>query len=267
METNFFQNRGTINLPAILTIIKIESKVFLKTISLLFSQVAMPIIYFIFIVLSLAKTIGLVKFHNLNVGYQEYAFVGILAINITSQMVRVIYRMTMDRRYGFFALKLQSGVKPLFYVLSMSVSAVLGYLLQVATFFVLLLVFQLRIKVCDFFAAALMGMIGLYFWISLGTMVTMYIDSYQTRDLVISFLLAPLSFTAPTFFVLKDAPAFIQNIARVNPLTYQLEAMRLAACGTVQGKMHLLILLLSICALALATQSVAHAKLRASTEI
>lgn len=59
----------------------------------------------------------------------------------------------------------------------------------------------------------------------------MLIETYQTRDLLLTFLIMPLSFSAPSFYVIADAPIFIQFLAWINPLTYQLQTFRGIAFG------------------------------------
>ncbi|WP_373683183.1 ABC transporter permease [Streptococcus danieliae] len=43
---------------------------------------------------------------------------------------------------------------------------------------------------------------------------------------MLNTLLLPISFTAPIFFSFDQAPLFIKWISFLNPLTYQLNAMR-----------------------------------------
>lgn len=73
----------------------------------------------------------------------------------------------------------------------------------------------------------------IFLWAGLAAMVTMKIDSFATRDAVVSFVVTPLSFSAPAFYVWKEAPAFIRYIAICNPLTYQLEVLREVAFDTL----------------------------------
>lgn len=68
---------------------------------MLISQLLTPLLYFIFIVTALSETIGNITINDVLIPYNEYALVGILTMSMMGQMSRVIYRMTVDRRYGF----------------------------------------------------------------------------------------------------------------------------------------------------------------------
>lgn len=210
---------------------KLEAKIFFKTYAILLTQILSPIIYFFFIITALSKTVGMISFKGILIGYQEYAMVGLISMSLMTQMSRIIYRVTVDRRYGFFALKMQSGLHPLLYIIAMSISPCLGYLIQMLVFAIFILIFTLKIPLINFILLTFAGFIALYFWLSVGVALTMLIETYQTRDLLLTFLIMPLSFSAPSFYVITDAPIFIQFLAWINPLTYQLQTFRGIAFG------------------------------------
>lgn len=226
MRPTDFRKYCIINLKVIYLLIKLETNVFFKTRATLVAQMLSPLIYFIFIVTALSRTVGNINFLGIEVGYKEYALLGLISMSIIGQMSRLIYRMTVDRRYGFFALKMQNGLHPLAYILVVSTSSILGYLIQSAVFGILVLIFNLKLTLLNFILVIFIGLISMIFWLSVGTLLTIGINSYQTRDLLLTFLIMPLSFSAPSFYVLVDAPFFIQILATINPLTYQLQAIR-----------------------------------------
>ena len=94
---------------------------------------------------------------------------------------------------------MQAGIKPFFYILSMSTGAVLGYATQAVVFYLIILAFRLHFTLFSFICMWGIGLISLFFWISLGTVITMFIKTYQMRDMVLTFLIMPLSFSAPFF--------------------------------------------------------------------
>ena len=261
MNPLLFKHYAALNISAILSITYMEAKIFFQTRPMLISQLLTPLLYFIFIVTALSETIGNISVNGVLIPYNEYALVGILTMSMMGQMSRVIYRMTVDRRYGFFALKMQAGIKPFFYILSMSTGAVLGYATQAVVFYLIILAFHLHFTLFSFICMWGIGLISLFFWISLGTVITMFIKTYQMRDMVLTFLIMPLSFSAPSFYVLHDAPSFIQMLALINPLTYQLSAMRAAAFGTVSEVSAMYVLLFSLAGLLLAARVVRNTDL------
>ena len=163
MNPLLFRHYAALNIPAVLSIMYMEAKIFFQTRPMLISQLLTPLLYFIFIVTALSETIGNITINDVLIPYNEYALVGILTMSMMGQMSRVIYRMTVDRRYGFFALKMQAGIKPFFYILSMSTGAVLGYATQAIIFYVIILAFHLHFTLFPFICMWGIGLISLFF--------------------------------------------------------------------------------------------------------
>lgn len=61
-------------------------------------------------------------------------------------------------------------------------------------------------------------------------------------------LLLPVLFAAPLFYSFDKAPAFLQIVSKVNPLTYQLEAMRSIAFGLPDYSYLLGVFVITVCA-------------------
>ncbi len=261
MQPTDFRKSTMFDLQKIYLLMKVEFNVFFKTRATLLTQILSPLIYFIFIVTALSKTVGNINFLGIDVGYKEYALLGLVTMSIIGQMSRLIYHMTVDRRYGFFALKMQNGLHPLAYLLVLSTSAMLGYLIQACVFGMLIFIFNLNLAIGNFILVIFLGLISMLFWLSLGTLLTIGINSYQTRDLLLTFLIMPLSFSAPSFYILNDAPFFIQVLATINPLTYQLQAIREVAFGICNLKSLIIMFSFSIVSVLLATYCITKANL------
>ncbi len=267
MSPIHFRRYTNLNITAFFLLIKIEISVFFKTYAQLFAQILSPIIYYLFIVSALAKTIGSITFQSINITYNEYALIGLLSMSIIGQMSRLIYRVTMDRRYGLFALKMQNGVPPLCYILVASTSSVIGYLIQASVFGVIIWLFDLNIQAINFILAVFIGLISLGFWLGLGVLLTICIINYQARDVLLTFLIMPLSFSAPSFYIISDAPFFIQLLAIINPLTYQLQAIREAAFGIIQFSSLAVMLSLSLISLSIATITIRNTSLSINEQV
>ena len=74
-------------------------------------------------------------------------------------------------------------------------------------------------------------MISVLFWASILICVALLINNYKQRDFVMDTLLVPILFAAPLFYSFDNAPIILKCISRMNPLTYQVDAMRAIAFG------------------------------------
>jgi ABC-2 type transport system permease protein len=78
-----------------------------------------------------------------------------------------------------------------------------------------------------------MFMIALVFT-ALGTAIASMLDDMQGFQLIINFLVMPLFFLSGALFPLGDAPGLLTDIARADPLTYGVDALRATLTGASQ---------------------------------
>ena len=220
MKASELRHESDLGIRGIEIIAKNELVAFFRSKGLLLSQLLQPILYVVFIVIGLNSAISKVNYDNIITSYTEYAITGIIGLLIIGQMTQVIYRVTIDKKYGLLSLKLCSGVKPIYYILGMSVYSLLGLLVQE---FIIYLV------------SSMFG-VSLFFWNGIAILITMFINDYRRRDIVIRFFLTPLGFTAPVFYIFDSSPMVIKWFALINPLTYQLDIMRKVYFGIAELK-------------------------------
>ena len=67
---------------------------------------------------------------------------------------------------------------------------------------------------------------------SLGTLIATLMDDMQGFQLVINFLIMPTFFLSGALFPLRDLPPVMQNLVRLNPLTYGVDGVRMAFIGS-----------------------------------
>ena len=67
---------------------------------------------------------------------------------------------------------------------------------------------------------------------SLGTMIASKMDDMHGFQLIMNFLIMPLFFLSGALFPLKDAPTGLALIARFDPLSYGIDALRDLLIGT-----------------------------------
>ncbi|WP_225745023.1 ABC transporter permease [Marinilactibacillus sp. Marseille-P9653] len=226
MTPQSLRHSSNLGLNGLKLLIQNEYKAFFRNKGTFLSQIIQPVLYFIFIVIGINSFVDNVTYNEIVVSYTNYALTGILGILIISQMTQAIYRVTIDKKYGLLALKIQSGISPFFYLLGMSTYPTLGFIIQSISLFLIANIFGHGFSIISSLLVMLFCVFILLFWTSIGIMITLRINNYNTRDNIISFLITPLGFSAPAFYFLEDVPTFIRLLAYINPLTYQLSAIR-----------------------------------------
>lgn len=226
MKADQLRHKSDLGLRGLAIIAKNEIIAFFRSKGLIISQFLQPILYVVFIIIGLNSSIKNIQFNDIKTSYAEYTIIGVIALLIIGQMTQVIYRVTIDKKYGLLALKLCSGVRPLYYILGMSIYSILGLIVQEIIIYIITLAFEINIAIDRFFYTVLLSIVVLLFWDSLAILLTMFINDYRRRDIVIRFVLTPLGFTAPVFYLIDSAPSIVRWIGQLNPLTYQLTILR-----------------------------------------
>ena len=226
IEAKELRLKSNLGVRGLQIVAKNELIAFFRSKGLLASQLIQPILYIVFIVIGLHSSISSIYYKSNEVTYAEYTTIGIIGLLIINQMTQVIYRVTIDKKYGLLALKLCSGVKPTYYIFGMSVYPLIGLIIQEIVIYIISILSGIDIAINRYIIITFLSVVILLFWNSIGILITMFINDYRRRDIVIRFLLTPLGFTAPVFYIMDSAPKFVQLIGKINPLTYQLEILR-----------------------------------------
>ncbi|MFZ7087648.1 ABC transporter permease [Curtobacterium sp. RRHDQ10] len=134
-----------------------------------------------------------------------------------------------DRKWGVFAIYTLQGGSVLGYVASVVVFACSVFLGQ----FVVLVACAFAAfgdavpEAHTLFAEAGLGLLLVVGWCGLGASVGGRVDSYSTRDLLVTVTTLPVILAAPLFYPIDDG--WLRWVAAVNPLTYQVGVLREAS--------------------------------------
>ncbi|AQQ55513.1 hypothetical protein B0X71_19815 (plasmid) [Planococcus lenghuensis] len=233
MESIDLGKNSFLGVKGIIAVITIELQAFWNNRNTVYAKFLEPIIYLLFLVVGIRSSNHLIQFKGESVDYILFSVPGIMAILVIRLMSHTIYRSTIDRRWGLMALKFLNGVTPISYILGLSVYPIAMFIVQSTLLIILSLFFGITITLSGFILALAFGAIAILFWSTLGVIITTSIHNYQQRDLIISLMVLPLIFTAPTFFSLDNVPTYMKVVAFFNPLTYQTNSIRSALTNQV----------------------------------
>lgn len=163
-------------------------------------------------------------------GHSYLAFVlpGLIVLQALKGFSRTMYRTVLDRQWGMLAIKRLSGAGGAGYALSKIVAPVAALIVQILVLIVLAFAMGVRIGIPNVIIGVLLAIVSVAFWAALAIVVTSFVRDYVVRDMVVSWMMLPLSLTAPVFYQLETAPTYLQWIARFNPLAWQVEELRSA---------------------------------------
>lgn len=161
-------------------------------------------------------------------GHSYLAFVlpGLIMLQALKGFNRTMYRTVLDRQWGMLTIKRLAGAGGAGYAFSKIIAPTTAILVQSVVLVALALMMQVRLSALNLTVGLLIGVIAVAFWAAIAIVITGFVRDYIVRDMVVSWMMLPLSLAAPVFYTMETAPTYLQWIARFNPLAWQVEALR-----------------------------------------
>jgi len=233
IEHEMYIRKGHLGTSSLPIMIANELKALWANKQIIYSSLLSPILYFLFYSVGIQSTFGDIAFGREKVNFLTYSLIGIFAMSLFKEMYQCVYRMITDKRWGLLSLKLLNGILPPVYILGIATFPIVGVIVQTVVLYILAIFFGGSFPLYRFFIILIFLIICVLFWASLLICVSLLIKNYKQRDFVMDTLMLPILFAAPLFYSFDNAPFVLRVISYINPLTYQVQAMRTIAFGMV----------------------------------
>ena len=164
--------------------------------------------------------------------YIQFLAPGVIAMTVLFSSVFSGIELIWDRQFGFLKETLVAPVSRLTIMVGRVLGGATVAVLQGLILLAICLIAGFRFP--NFVAVPvvifIMALIAVLFT-ALGTAIASPMRDFQGFQLVMNFLVLPMFFLSGALFPLGDAPMALKVIARVNPLSYGVDALR----GTLGG--------------------------------
>ena len=167
--------------------------------------------------------------------YINFLAPGVIAQGMLFTAIFTGIELIWDRQFGFLKETLVAPVSRFEIMLGRTLGgATIATLQGIIIFFLTLLVGFRPVSLAALpIALFVMFLISLFFT-GVGTAIAANLSDMQGFQLIMNFLVLPLFFLSGALFPLKGAPQFLLVIARLNPLTYGVDALRGVLAGSSQ---------------------------------
>jgi len=199
----------------------------------LFFDLAVPLLYLLMFGVAFDKALG----HGLRIGettvpYNAFFLGGVLSMSSFGSAMNQSYGFFVDRDngifYEFLTYPMTRGQFLLGKILFQCVMAVIQCMLTIAAG-TLLLEINIRWELLLFaLIGMMMGTAGWFFFLAI---VAFRIRRNDTFNTVINVAYFVLMFLSSMFYPLDQVPSWLRAISRVNPLTWQTDALRFLTIG------------------------------------
>lgn len=205
-----------------------QIKKYLRSKSRLLGSMAQPLLF----LLALGYGFGSVFQQAGQGNYLNFLAPGIIGMSIIFTAIFSGMEVIWDRQFGFLKETLVAPMSRLHIMIGRTLGGATVATMQgvVVMFISLIFGFHPISWLAVIPAIGIMFLIALLFT-SLGTMVASLLDDMQGFQLIMNFLVMPLFFLSGALFPLQGLPKALAIIARIDPLSYGIDALRALFIG------------------------------------
>jgi ABC-2 type transport system permease protein len=164
--------------------------------------------------------------------YLQFLAPGVIGMTVLFTSMFSGIELIWDRQFGFLKETLVAPVPRILIMLGRTLGGATVAVLQGVLVILVCAIAGFRPVNWAFVPVAFlfMALIGILFT-ALGTAVASLLSDFQGFQLVMNFLVMPIYFLSGALYPLKNAPAVLEAIARVDPLAYGVDGLRGAFLG------------------------------------
>jgi len=161
--------------------------------------------------------------------YIQFMAPGIIAMSVMFMAVFSGIELIWDRQFGFLKETLAAPVPRWAIMLGKTLGGATAATLQGVVVMLLAMLVGFRPQSLWLLPVALVFMAGTaIFFSSLGMVIAVKLTDMHAFPLIMNFLLMPLFFLSGALFPLKGLPGAVAVISRIDPLSYGVDALRIA---------------------------------------
>ena len=209
-------------LNAIYVIVAREFKKFIREKSRLISAIARPLLWLFIVGAGISRLVP----RDAGVPYTQFIFPGIIGMTILFSSIFSSISIIWDKEFGFMKEILVAPVSRLSIVVGKALS---GTIVSTIQAIIILALFpfigfelsMLQVISLIFICAAVSFCISAF-----GIVLATFYDSYESFSVIMNFIIMPMFFLSGAMYPVKLLPEILQTVARVNPLTYGIDALK-----------------------------------------
>jgi ABC-2 type transport system permease protein len=212
------------SLKVIYTIWLREAKLASRERARIIATVAQPLIYLA--ILGRGITSGMRLTSAGNIDYIKFMYPGVIGMSILFTSIFSAISIIWDREFGFLKEVLVAPVPRWAVAIGKSFGGATVSIVQVAILICIAPLVGIALSPSIVVQMLLLGFLMSFAVTSLGIIVASRMQSMQSFQMVMNFLVMPLYFLSGAMFPMASAPAWMKSLMMIDPLTYGVDAIR-----------------------------------------
>lgn len=211
-------------LRVIYTIWLREAKAFVRERGRIVGMVGQPLLYLL--ILGNGITAGM-KLNSANsVGYIQFLYPGVIAMSILFTSIFSAISIIWDREFGFLKEVLVAPVPRWGVAIGKAFGGATVAIAQAIIMIVMAPLVGISLGVLLVIKLLVLSFLMAIAVTSLGIIVAANMQSMQSFQMVMNFLVMPIYFLSGAMFPMTSAPTWLKTLMTIDPLTYGVDAIR-----------------------------------------
>jgi ABC-2 type transport system permease protein len=206
----------------IYVIVAREFKKFIRERSRLFSAIARPLLWLFIVGAGLSRLVP----SDTGVSYTQFIFPGILGMTILFSSIFSSISIIWDKEFGFMKEILVAPVSRLSIVVGKALSGTIVSTIQAAIILALFPLLGFNLSVVQIIAVILICAFTSFSISAFGIVLATFYESYESFSVIMNFIVMPMFFLSGAMYPVKLLPEILRICAKINPLTYGIDAMK-----------------------------------------
>ncbi|MEW6002283.1 MAG: ABC transporter permease [Nitrospirota bacterium] len=218
---------------AIYVIVAREFKKFVRERSRLFSAIARPLLWLFIVGAGLSRLVP----QSAGLPYTQFIFPGILGMTILFSSMFSSISIIWDKEFGFMKEILVAPVSRLSIVIGKALSGTIVSTIQAIIILSLFPVIGFELSLWQIIASVLVSASASFCISSFGIVLATFYESYESFSVIMNFIIMPMFFLSGAMYPVRLLPDVLGLVAKLNPLTYGIDALKHAIFPLEKGPM------------------------------
>ena len=218
---------------AIYVIVAREFKKFVRERSRLVSAIARPLVWLFLVGAGMSRLVPPVD----GVSYMQFIFPGILGMTILFSAMFSSISIIWDKEFGFMKEILVAPVSRLSIVIGKALSGSIISTIQAVIVLLLFPLLGLKLGAADIISAVVICMLVSFSVSAFGIVIATFYESYESFSAIMNFIIMPMFFLSGAMYPVKLLPEALRFAAKLNPLTYGVDALKHVISPLAHGPM------------------------------
>jgi ABC-2 type transport system permease protein len=220
-------------LNVIYVLVAREFKKFIRAKSRLLSTIARPLLWLFLVGAGMSRLVS----PDAGMPYTQFIFPGILGMTILFSSIFSSISIIWDKEFGFFKEILAAPVSRISIVVGKALSGTVISTIQAAIVLLLFPLLGFKLGILQVLAVMGIAMIMSFCIASFGVVLASFYESYESFSVIMNFIVMPMFFLSGAMYPVKLLPKALGIAAKLNPLTYGVDAMKNVIFPLEEGPM------------------------------